>query len=110
MSRHKSSYTFNRDALLVNIIRNRKGSKNVISAKEIAAILSKSGYKTTEGYIHTLVKKVMHESNLPICSLESKGYYWGVTRQDICEGVRTLQNKINSLQERIDILNSFINE
>jgi hypothetical protein len=39
-----------------------------------------------------------------------KGYYWGTSKQDIQGAIDELQYKIQGLQERIDLLKSFIYE
>lgn len=102
--------THKRDNCLVDIIYSHKGKENAISTRELLRALEECGYKTKLDCIHTLVKKVMFERHLPICAMTHKGYYWAESKQDLQSCINELQDKIGGLQERIDILNSFIHE
>lgn len=110
MSNIKKIKTFERDNLLVDIIYQHKGKDNAISMKELANILTQKGYKTSAHYINAIVSTVIFERHLPICSLGFYGYYWGATKQDFKDAIAGLQNKIDGLQKRIDLLKNFIYE
>ena len=108
MSNRRKLQTFERDNLVVDIIFQHKGKENAIPMKELAFILTEKGYKTSVDIVHSIVKRVMFDRHLPICSLTCCGYYWGGSRQDIEDAIDELQSKIDGLQERIDLLKSFI--
>lgn len=104
----KSIDAYRRDNMLVDIIFQRKGKGNVISAKEITNILNENGYKTRANNVHNLVRKVMFERCLPICSENANGYYWATTKEEILSNVDCLQGRIEEMQKRIEHLKSFV--
>ena len=97
-----------RDNLLVDILFQHKGKQNIISAKEITAILKENGYETMGNNIHNVIRKVMLERRLPICSVNSKGYFWATTKEEIQMNIDDLQGRIEEMQNRIEHLKSFI--
>lgn len=101
---------FKRDNLLVDIIFQHKGKENAIGTQELASALNERGYKTRHEHIHHLVNRVVYERHLPICAVGHCGYYWATSKQDIQLAIDELQGKIQGLQERIDLLKSFICE
>lgn len=97
-----------RDNCLVDFIFQHKGNENAVSSKEIAYFLTKQGFQTREFTIHTLVSKIIIERKLPICSLNSIGYYWATSKTDIEKGIEHLNSRIAKLQAHINFLESFI--
>ena len=79
MKRMTGNLIVNRDNLIVKYIQQHKGKDNCVSAKELAKHLQDNGYSTKSEAMHVIIRKIMYERCLPICSLNSKGYYWGVT-------------------------------
>lgn len=110
MSGRNRLTTLRRDNLLVDILFQHKGKENAISTKELQRTLSERGYKVQFDCVHSIVKRIVFERHLPICALVHKGYYWGATKQDLQSCIDALQEKMNGLQERIDLLKSFIHE
>ena len=110
MSGRKRIETFRRDNLLVDIIFQHKGKENAIGTKQLVLALNDRGYKVSAEGIHGIITRVVFDRHLPICSLVRHGYYWGTSKRDIQVAVDELQDKINGLQERIDLLKSFICE
>lgn len=100
--------TFKRDNLLVKFLKEHKGKANVVGAREIAKFLEENGYKSKFRCINNIVKRVMNERNLPICSLNSKGYYWATSQEEIQECIDDLQSRICAMQERIKHLKNFM--
>ena len=110
MARMDSIYTLKRDNELVNILFEHKGKQNAIETKKIAEVLSNKGYNTKSDTVHCIVRKIIVERHLPICSVSHCGYYWATSREDIQSAIDSLQDKMQGLQERIDLLKSFIIE
>lgn len=110
MSSRTRINTFKRENCLVDIIFQHKGKGNAIGTKELALALSERGYKVPPDQVHGIVKKVMLERRLPICSNVTYGYYWATSKQDLQSAINELQDKIQGLQERIDLLKSFMFE
>ena len=102
--------TFQRDNCLVDIVFQHKGRENAIGTQELVRALNESGYKVQADHIHSIIKKVVLERHLPICALTQHGYYWATSKQDLQSCIDELQDKINGLQERIDLLKNFICE
>lgn len=100
--------TFKRDNALVDIIYQHKGKANAIGTQALKRALNEKGFKVKADSIHQIVKKVMVERRLPICAAVNHGYYWGISKQDIDFAVNELKSKIYALQERCELLESFI--
>lgn len=94
----------------IELLLQHKGVENVISTKGIIQELAKQGFQIQIGTMHAIVGRVIKERHLPICSLNSHGYYWAKTKDDILSCVSHLQKRIESLQEHIDHLKNFIIE
>ena len=97
-----------RDNLLVEIIYQHKGKGNAIGTKDIVRCMSENGYKLPADQVHSVVKKITAERHLPICSVNHVGYWWGTSKQDFIDAIADLQAKIDGLNDRIDLLKSFI--
>jgi hypothetical protein len=82
----------------------------VVSAKEIAKFLTAEGFPIKKQSVHSAISNLIAERRLPICSLNSKGYYWARTKDDIMECIAHLQARIDSLEEHIKHLYNFIME
>ena len=110
MGRRKHIETFERDNCLVDIIFRHRGKENAIGTQELVQALKESGYIVRAENIHNIVKKVVLERRLPICALTQTGYYWATNKQDLQSCIDELTDKLIALQERIDLLKSFICE
>lgn len=106
----KKSQTLKRNNLIVEYILEHKGVENIVSCNNIISHLKKSGYELKPQSLHSLIGTIIRERHLPICSLNSKGYYWAKTKQDILDCIAHLQARINSLQDHIAHLRNFIIE
>lgn len=104
----KQKDTMRRDNLLVSFLAQHRGGENCVSSKEISEYLSKCGFKTQTNAVHNLVRKVMFERMLPICSYNSKGYFWAESQEEIKTAIADLQGRICEMQDRIELLNKFI--
>lgn len=100
--------TLKRDNLLVEFVKKHKGKDNCVSSKEIAEYLQENGYSLKSCSVNMVVRKLIFERCLPICSKNSKGYYWGMNRRDIETTISHLKSRIDELQNHIDILQNFI--
>jgi hypothetical protein len=107
MDRHEQT---KRDNILVALLKEHKGAEQIISSKEIAKYLNSKGWATKIGCVHSLVKKVMYERTLPICSDNAKGYFWAQSKDELISAITELQSRITELQRRIEHLNAFIIE
>lgn len=97
-----------RDNLLVDFLCQHKGKDNIVSAKEICEFLNERGYRAKPDSINTIIRKVMFDRRLPICSANSKGYFWATSKGEIQATVDGLQGRIEEMQKRIEHLQSFI--
>lgn len=102
--------TLKRDNLIVDYLLNNKGSENVKTRHEIADFLTQNGFATNPKAINMILHKVIRERHLPICSLNSKGYYWAKNKQDILNCLKHLKSRVESINEHIELLESFIIE
>ncbi len=100
--------TLERDNLLVGTVYQHKGEQNVISSKQIATILKHNGYETKRDDIHKIIRKVVFERHLPICSINGKGYFWATTKEEIQMSIDDLQGRVAEMTNRIELLQSFI--
>lgn len=104
----KQIEVFKRDNALVEFLAQHKGKGNYATTQEISDYLNSKGYAQKKGSINMLIRKVMFERHLPICSINSTGYYWGTTKQELLETVEDLRGRIQEMQNRIELLESFI--
>lgn len=110
MKSEKQMEVYKRDNLIADIIFQHKGKENAIGIRELALALREKGYKVQDDHIHIIVIKIIFDKRLPICSNVHYGYYWATNKKDIQFAIDELKNKIGSLQERIELLESFIYE
>lgn len=97
-----------RDNLLVDFLFEHKGIQNIVSAKAICEFLNERGYHASLGSIHQVIRKVMFERHLPICSVNSKGYFWATSKEEIQMSIDDLQGRVAEMTNRIELLQSFI--
>lgn len=97
-----------RDNLLVSFLLSHKGGQNCVSSKEISKYLNENGYATTVNAVHGIIRRVMYERTLPICQLNSKGYFWAEKPEEIQASIDDLQGRIEEMQSRIEHLQHFI--
>lgn len=97
-----------RDNALVQFIGEHKGLRNAVSSKDIEKHLNVRGFETKSACVNSLVKRIMFERRLPICSSNRKGYYWAETRTDITHTIADLESRITELQAHINHLKNFI--
>lgn len=97
-----------RDNLLVEFIFQHKGLRNVVSSKEICEFLNERGCYIKIDSVNVVVRRVMFERRLPICSANSKGYFWATTKEEIQMTIDDLQGRVNEMTNRIEHLKSFI--
>lgn len=110
MSGRKRIETFKRDNVLVDIIFQHKGKENAIGTQELILAMNERGYKVSKDHLHGVVAKVTTERRLPICSAVHRGYWWATSKQDLQVAINELEDKIQALQERVDLLKSFVIE
>lgn len=99
---------FKRNNLLVDFLFEHKGVQNIVSSKAICEFLNERGYHASLGLIHQIIRKVMFERRLPICSVNSTGYYWATSKEEIQMSIDDLQGRVAELTNRIELLQSFI--
>lgn len=99
---------YKRDNMLVDLLRKHRGAGNIISGAEITEYLNAHGYPSDKASINMLIRRVMYERHLPICSLNAKGYFWASNKAEIQVTINDLQGRIEEMQNRISILKSFI--
>jgi hypothetical protein len=99
-----------RDNILVDFMLKHKGKENAVSSKEICNFLSKEGFNCEVDSVHSILKNIIKQRHLPICSLNSRGYYWAKTKDDVLSCISHLEKRITALQEHIAHLFDFIIE
>ena len=99
---------FKRDCALVDFLAQHRGGENAIFAKEVAEYLTRIGYPTTANMVQAVVKKVIRERCIPICSKSNGGFYWANTQAEIQAAIDDLESRISSHKERINILQRFL--
>lgn len=108
MARRNLVDTINSDNALVDFLVEHKGKANVVSSREIAEYLTECGYQIKVGCVSAKVKRVMIERHLPICHLNSNGYFWASSKMELREIVADLESRIVAMQKHIKHLESFI--
>lgn len=99
-----------RDNLVVDLIFKHKGRENSIPAKEIQKALMENGFKVNIINIGSLVNHIKFERHLPICFVNSKGYFWATKKEEIMLTIKDLEGRVNKMLEHADFLKSFIIE
>lgn len=108
MARKGIVETVKSDNALVEFLLSHKGKANVVSSREIAEYLTECGYQIKVGCVSAKVKRVMIERHLPICHLNSNGYFWASSKMELRESVADLESRIVAMQKHIEHLESFI--
>ena len=97
-----------RDNLIVEYIKEHKGRKNSVPTEQLAKYLEGKGYKSSIDWLRNRITILKYERHLPICFVNSGGYYWATSKADILPVIADLQGRIEELQRHIEHLNSFI--
>lgn len=104
----KSQHVQERNDLIVEFLMQHKGRTNVVSGKEIRRFLKNKGYTVATYSLTVYIRDLMYERNLPICYVPSRGYYIGVTNEDIELVIVDLNKRIQGELKHIYHLNKFI--
>lgn len=107
MKRYNKQEILKRDNLIVEILKKHRGLDNVISTKQVSKELADNGYELNFNTLPETIKRIAFERNLPICSSNTKGYYWASCRADLEHTIADLQSRIKALQEHIEHLQQF---
>lgn len=99
-----------RDNILVEYLYNHKGAENAASKHDIASYLEAQGYKQNIGTVAGLIHRITKERYLPICSINSNGYYWPASKAELQATIADLESRIAALTEHIDRLKMFLPE
>lgn len=100
-----------RDAMLLNFLKNHKGSENAVKVADILEYLKSIGYGCKTKTVCTIVRKLMFEYSAPICYKNSSrdgGYYWAKSRKDIEITISDIDSRIAALEEHKAHLQNFI--
>lgn len=106
----KKQQSKEREKALYDLIWEHKGRDNAIGTAEIAEYLTKLGYPMSATAARHLVVELARKWHLPICHLNSKGFYFATCKDDLRDSICDLQSRIAAMQERIKILESYILE
>lgn len=82
----------------------KKGRANATTGKEIATI---TGYKSR--LIYSAISNLVVRYGVPIIGARvgtCNGYYIAETREELLEGLRSLENQVKNEQKRLDVLMS----
>ena len=99
---------FKMDMKTLEFLRANKGKENIKSRKDIKKFLDAEGYSLSEGSVPMLVDRIRVRFNAPICFINSKGYFYAASREEIQETIDDLERRRVALQEHIDFLKSFM--
>ena len=110
MARMKDIDTFKRDNALMDFLKKKRGKDNVTSSKEIAKYLNSIGYDIAPSTVHSIVNRIRDERILPICYINSRGYFWAKTPSDIKNTITDIDSRIQALIEHKKQLQSFLFE
>ena len=110
MARMKDIDTFKRDNALMDFLKKKRGKENVTSSKEIATYLNSLGYVTSSTAVHSMVNRIREERSLPICYMNSKGYFWAKSLSEIKSTIADIDSRIQALTEHKNQLQSFLFE
>lgn len=108
MGRKNTIETLKRDNLIIQILLRHKGRDNAIDYRGLTKEVSANGFELKEASVHTIIARIKFERNVPICSLDSGGYYWAKNKQDVLESINHLQKKVDGLNEHIEFYKNFL--
>lgn len=94
--------------MLVDFIIGNKGKANAVSRNVLAKYLTENGFKTRASSVNEIISKIIRERKVPICSTNGKGYFWAESQADLVLSVNELKQRVNAINERIEILTHFI--
>ena len=106
----RSKQTFERDNLIVQILKNHVGKDNAIKSKEISEILFKNGYELKHTGLRNYIEKIRKERRLPIWHNDKLGFYWFSTQQEVKEAILKVNSIIDTLQKTVELLKFFETE
>lgn len=108
----KRSQLQQRDNALFALLWEHKGKENGIKTKEISELLEKEfGQRYTVNSIRFLVSKIRIERKAPILyDMVHNTYYWAKNENELREYIQTMQERIDSTQQTINLLKTFIKE
>ena len=102
----KQYNTYKRDEFLINLLKKYRGSSNLISGEQIAIELNNNGFSLNKSSVHTILKAIMYDYNVPIGSINCKGYYWITSKTDVEKSIKHLETRRDALNDRINHLKS----
>ena len=105
MNRYDS---FKMNMKTLEFLRANKGKENIKSRKDIKKFLDAEGYSLSEGSVPILVERVRVRFNAPICFINSKGYFYAASREEIQDTVDDLERRRAALKEHVEFLKSFM--
>ena len=100
--------TFKMDMKLLEYLKQNKGAENVRSRKEVKKFLDSEGYSIALSSVPATVSRVRQRFNAPICFVNSNGYFYATSKQELQSSIDDLEKRRDSLQEHIDFLKSFM--
>lgn len=104
----KTKETFEMDTLVVNTLRKHIGKDNAIGGEELYIILRNNGYVVNRRSIVSIIKRIIEQRYIPVCSLNGNGYYLPNCKEDIVQAIAHLQARVDGLNNRINFLKQFI--
>ena len=108
----KRSQLQQRDNALFALLWEHRGKANGIKTKEISELLENEfGEHYTVTSIRFLISKIRIERRAPILyDMIEKTFYWAENDSELCEYIETMQERIDSTQQTINLLKTFIKE
>lgn len=85
---------------LVEIMKTKTGSRNAITSGEINYLMKQSGHVKIYGArIRKLIHYIRIENLVPRLIATSKGYYIPSTKQEFAQYIKSLEERILSIQQ-----------
>lgn len=108
----KRSQLLQRDNTLLALLWEHKGKENGIKIKEISKLLENEfGQTYTVTTVRLLISKIRIEKKAPILyNMGNCAYYWAKNENELREYIQTMQERIYSTQQTINLLKTFIKE
>jgi len=90
---------------VLSIGLNRKiGKLNAITNKDICLSMKQAGYKLTDARLRKIIHHIRVNNLIPLLIATSKGYYISNDENEINQYIKSLSERINSIQEIKDAL------
>ncbi len=93
--------------IMLKGLSHKSGVKNVVSNKQIKKGLENFGYKISHARIRKIIHFIRVNHLIENLIANSKGYYIAVNEEEVKTFVKSLQQRINSIQT---VKHSFIKE